>query len=125
MVVRGYQDLDVWCKAMTLVREIYCVGRRLPDFERFGLTSQMQRAAVSIPANIAEGSARNSTRDFLRFISISQGSVAELETHILIAQQLDYFDAAATTGLLDAATEIEKMLWVLEQLLKKRLTTNH
>jgi four helix bundle protein len=83
--VKSYEDLDVWQEAMALVEVAYGVSSSFPSDERFGLTSQLRRAVVSVPSNIAEGHARASTRDFLRFPSISMGSLAETRTQLLIA----------------------------------------
>jgi four helix bundle protein len=78
--LQGYRDLIVWQKSMTLTKQVYSCTRSFPKEETYGLTSQIRRAAVSIPANIAEGQARNSTGEFLQFLGIARGSLAELET---------------------------------------------
>ncbi|MCX7549355.1 MULTISPECIES: four helix bundle protein [Xanthomarina] len=83
-----HKDLDVWKYAMDLVEVIYAWTHNLPDSEKFGLMSQMRRAAISIPSNIAEGSARKSDKELLQFISIALGSLAELETQVIIAERL-------------------------------------
>ena len=88
--VKSYQDLIVWQKAMDLVTEIYRITKNFPKEEIYGLTNQMRRAAISIPSNIAEGHARKSRAEYIRFLSIAQGSRAELETQILIAVRLGY-----------------------------------
>jgi len=87
---RGYKDLIVWQKAMRLVKEIYLLTRGFPGDERFGLVSQMRRAAVSIPSNIAAGQARHTTGEFIQFVSHAEGSVAELDTQLMIAVDLGY-----------------------------------
>lgn len=86
----NHKDLEVWKKGMDLVEKVYTISSTLPDSERFGLTSQMRSAAVSIPSNIAEGSARRSDKELLQFISIAIGSLAELETQYLIAIRLGF-----------------------------------
>ena len=86
---RRYQKLLVWQKAMELVTEVYQATAGFPDTERFGLTAQMRRAAVSIPSNIAEGSGRGTDREFIRFLHIARGSLLELETQIMIAARLN------------------------------------
>ena len=86
----SYEDLEVWQRAMDLVVDCYDLTRSFPQTEQFGLTAQLQRAAVSVPANIAEGQARRHTREFLRYLTIARGSLAELETHIQIAKRLGY-----------------------------------
>jgi len=89
---RPHEQLDVWREAMTLVETAYTLSARFPDAERFGLTAQMRRAAISIPSNIAEGAARRSTAEYLRFLSIARGSLSELDTQIRIAQRLGWLD---------------------------------
>lgn len=85
MTVRAYYDLDVWKKAVDLVVAIYEVSASFPRNEMFGLTSQVRRSAVSVPSNVAEGHSRKSTAEFLRHISIAQGSLSELETQLVIS----------------------------------------
>lgn len=87
-----HKDLDVWKKGMELVERVYSMSRAFPDSERFGLTSQIRRAAVSIPSNIAEGAARKSDKELLQFLSIAIGSLAELETQYLIAIRLGFLE---------------------------------
>ena len=87
---RKYQQLIVWQKAMMLVNHIYELTLAFPNDEKFGLTSQLRRAAVSVPSNIAEGSGRGSDKDFCRFLFHARGSLTEIETQLLIAQQLGY-----------------------------------
>ncbi len=90
MEVKGYRDLKVWQLGVALAKEVYLLTRGFPKHEVYGLSSQAQRAAVSIPANIAEGHARDSTREYLQHVSIAQGSLAELETHLILAESLNY-----------------------------------
>lgn len=87
---RAHHDLQVWQLGMRLVKDIYALTAGFPDHERFGLCSQMQRAAVSIPSNIAEGAARSGDREFLQFLSIARGSLSELETQVMICSELAY-----------------------------------
>lgn len=82
-----HKDLDVWKLGIDLVENIYKITSELPDDERYGLSSQMKRSAVSIPSNIAEGAARNSIKDYIRFLYISLGSLSELETQLIIAER--------------------------------------
>jgi len=95
---RPHERLDVWRDAMALVETVYCLSRSFPDSERFGLTSQVRRSAVSIPSNIAEGAARRSTAEYLRFLSIARGSLSELDTQFQIAARLDYVDVPLEFG---------------------------
>jgi four helix bundle protein len=92
-MVKSFRDLDVWHLGLELAETVYRCTARFPKAELFCLTSQMRRAAVSIPSNIAEGRARNSSREFLYFLSISRGSLAELETQLELAIRLDYADS--------------------------------
>ena len=108
--VRHYRDLLVWKKAMDWTEQVYAATRNWPSDERFGLTSQLRRSAVSVPSNIAEGCARRSTADFLRFLSIARGSLAEAETQLLLGRRLTYLDEAQLQSLLEAADEISRML---------------
>ena len=89
---RAHHDLQVWQLGMRLVKDIYQLTCRLPDSEKFALCSQMQRAAVSIPSNIAEGAARSGNKEFLHFLSIARGSLCELETQVIISSELGYVD---------------------------------
>ncbi len=118
--VRHYRDLLVWQKALTWVELVYTATREWPSDERFGLISQVRRACVSVPSNIAEGCARCSTPEFLRFLSIARGSLAEVETQLIIAQRLTYLEDAALTRLLDSADEISRMLSGLISKLEER-----
>ncbi|MBN1905585.1 MAG: four helix bundle protein [Deltaproteobacteria bacterium] len=118
MEVKSYQDLIVWQKAMDLVEIVYQATKKFPKEELYGLTNQIRRAAVSIPSNIAEGHARNSTAEFRNFLSIAQGSKAEVETQILIAQRLQYIALKQTQEMLSLLKEISKMLGAL----RSRLT---
>ncbi|WP_395791045.1 four helix bundle protein [Aquimonas sp.] len=85
---RPHERLEVWRDAMDLVEAVYRFSSQFPDSERFGLVSQIRRAAVSVPANIAEGAARRSTPEYLRFLSIARGSLSEVDTHVQIAERL-------------------------------------
>jgi len=87
---RAHHDLQVWQLGMRLVKDIYAMTRTFPDSEKFGLCSQMQRAAVSVPSNIAEGAARTGDKEFLQFLSIARGSLSELETQVMISHELGY-----------------------------------
>ena len=88
--MRNFRELDVWKDARVLVKEIYSVTQHLPESEKFGLVSQINRSAISIPANIAEGCSKYSQKDFVRFLQISLGSAYELETHLILCQDLDF-----------------------------------
>lgn len=110
MSLNNYRDLLIWQKAMDLVVRCYKLSRVLPPEEKYGLCSQLQRAAVSIPANIAEGHGRNSTKPFLNHLSIAMGSLKELETHVLIAEKLQYVNEHQISKLIEDCTELGKMI---------------
>ena len=107
-VLKSYKELVVWQKSITLVKEIYKITSTLPENEKFGLISQMRRASVSIPSNIAEGWGRLSRKNYIQFLRISRGSLFELETQILITKELNYIsDSEIIENLI---IEISKML---------------
>src|SRR3954462_12744378 len=112
---QNYKDLVVWQKGIALAKAIYQLTSRFPNDEKFGLISQMRRAAVSIPSNIAEGQARHSTGEFIQFISNAEGSVAEPETQLEIAADPGYCTAAQTERVLSLAEEVRKMLNALRR----------
>ncbi len=115
---RPHERLDVWRNSMDLVEMIYTMSSSFPDVERFGLSAQMRRAAISIPSNIAEGAARRSTLEYIRFLSIARGSLSEISTQLHIARRLGYArDTAAADGLID--TTFAKVT-ALMNALKKR-----
>lgn len=105
-----YQKLLIWQKGMELVKIVYKLTKQFPKEELYGLTSQMRRSAVSIPANIAEGSQRSSDKDFSNFVLIARGSLAELETEMLVAQDLQYGSESDYQLLFQKMDEISKML---------------
>ena len=114
----GYRDLQVWQAAIRLAEEVYRLSARLPKQEIYGLTSQLQRSAISIPSNIAEGHGRNSNKEFDHFLGIALGSLAELETQVILAQRLNYLGEKEITPALQIADEIGKMLKGLQQSLR-------
>ncbi len=121
MATSNYKQLRVWQSGMDLVRRIYLITRDFPKHEIFGLSSQMQRAAVSIPANIAEGHTRGTTKEFLRFVTISHGSLAEVETMLITAKDLQYLNAAHYDDVAALCDSIGKMLSALRRTLAQKL----
>lgn len=115
-----YRSLIVWQKSIKMVKSIYSLTSGFPSDERFGLTSQMRRAAISVPSNIAEGQARRTTGDYIRFVSDAEGSLAELETQLLIAIELRYLERESTIQCLELMTEVRKMLNALRRSLLAR-----
>lgn len=110
MKLKNYQELIVWQKAMDLVEEVYKASRTFPREEIYGLTSQIRRAAVSVPSNIAEGQGRRTTADFLRHLSIAHGSLREVETQILIAERLKYVTRGTCQEVMNLAGEVGRLL---------------
>ncbi|MFZ3253245.1 MAG: four helix bundle protein [Syntrophales bacterium] len=119
--IKSYRDLIVWQKSMDLVEMVYQVTKGFPREELYGLTNQLRRAAVSIPSNIAEGQARNSTAEFRNFLSIARGSLAEVETQLLIAERLNYLGSEKLHEILAVQIEVNKMT----NALMKKLVPNH
>ena len=118
---RSYRDLEVWRAGVDLSVAVYQIAKLLPTDERFGLVSQMQRAATATPANIAEGHGRESTQDFIRFLRIAQGSLKELETHLIIAHKLGYVSDQDLGPVLDETDRIGRMTRGLIRSLQERL----
>lgn len=109
-IVQSYRDLVVWNKAMELVTEIYRVSQNFPKDELFGLMSQIRRAAVSVPSNIAEGHGKLSRKEYQHFLGHARGSLAEVETQMTIAQNLGYLNAEVVSRMLDLSAEVGRIL---------------
>ena len=120
MGVSSYRDLQVWQKATDLVVECYRLSRLLPKHETYGLVTQIQRASVSIPANIAEGHGREHLGDYLHHLSAATGSRMELETHLIIANKLAYLKERELEAVLLLTAEVSRMLAGLTKALRKR-----
>ncbi len=118
-MIQSYRDLEVWQVSMDLAAMCYQRSRLLPREELFGLTSQIRRAASSIPANIAEGYGRGTRKDYTRFLEIAQGSVKELETHLLLAHRVELLTSDHTTVPLELCDRVGRMLHVLIQRLRE------
>lgn len=110
MSYTNFKDLTVWQKSMSLAENVYGLLSLLPADEKYILSDQMKRAAISIPSNIAEGHSRSSRNEYIHFLSIARGSLSELETQILLAQRINYFNDEQTKPLLSLCDEIQKML---------------
>ncbi len=122
--VRGYRDLMVWQRAMGLVVAIYEETEGFPRREMYGLTDQIRRAAVSIPANIAEGAARQTSGAFARHLDIALGSAAELDTHLQIALEIGYLSRERFLALNQELQEITRMLQALHTSIQRRRTSH-
>lgn len=117
--MQSYKDLDLWKESINLVIEIYAITKLFPKEEIYGLVSQLRRCAVSIPSNIAEGSGRKNTKEFIQFLWIANGSISEVETQIEIAKRLNYFNE--DQELINKIKHIRKMLLGLISALESKL----
>jgi len=121
---QSYRELIVWQKAMKLVTEVYKITEVFPKVEMFGLASQLRRAIVSVPSNIAEGQGRDSTKEFIHHLSIAYGSLMEAETQIQIAANLSYLNQTEANILIEQAAEVGRLMNGLSRSLRKSLTDN-
>jgi four helix bundle protein len=117
--IKSYRDLLIWQKGIAFVKRIYQETNHFPDSERYGLTNQMRRAAVSIPSNIAEGQARQHSGEFRQFLFIALGSIAEIETQIIISQELGFLTESVSASLQADLLEIQKMTRTLASRISK------
>jgi four helix bundle protein len=118
--MRPHQRLDLWTRSVDFVVEIYRLTEKFPKEEKFGLTSQLRRAAVSVAANVAEGAGKTSRKDFMRYLSNSQGSTSEIETELLIALRLNYLDEADFKILSKDLDDVGRMITGLSRSLQRR-----
>jgi len=118
---KSHKDLILWRKSLDLAVDVHGLTATFPKFELFGLISQLRRAAVSVPSNIAEGSARRSTREFIAFLHIARGSLAELETQLLLAQRVGYISEDRLHHVIAAADEVGRILNAVLSGLKRRM----
>jgi four helix bundle protein len=121
MTIGNYSTLAVWQASMTLVVEIYRISSSLPPAERYGLTQQLRRAAISVPSNIAEGHSRRSRREYLRYVVMALGSLAEVETQVSIAARLAYLEPDASTAVQQLIDRCAQLLRALEKALIRQL----
>jgi four helix bundle protein len=110
MAIQSFKDLDVWQMAMSLAKDCYVSTAKFPKEEMYGLTSQIRRASVSIPANIAEGYGRDQTGYFIQFLRVSMGSAGELETHLILVETIGFADAAVVAPIQEKTERVSKML---------------
>src|SRR5271157_3432045 len=122
--INSYRDLLIWQKGMALVKQVYSMTRAFPDDERFGLVIQMRRAAVSVPSNIAEGQARQGRREFVQFLSHAEGSLAELDTQLKLADDLGYCRNLNVSQTAGTVVELQKMMASLRRKVVGRLTSS-
>jgi four helix bundle protein len=122
-VIQNYKDLDVWKRSVAFTTELYKLTAQFPDTERYGLTSQIRRAATSVPANIAEGWGRGSTGEYVQFLKVARGSLMELETHLVVGCNLTFLTQDELRSASKEIEEIGKMLNGLIGALKSRRAT--
>ena len=120
--MKNYKELKVWKKGIEIVKTTYQLVKQVPQEERYGLISQMTRAAVSIPANIAEGSSRNSDKDYARFMQIALGSAFELQTYFVIMKEMNWINESELTNAENALEEEIKMMHGFLNTLSKQLS---
>jgi len=120
MAIGSHKNLDVWKKSMDLVTQVYSLTKTFPKEELYGLSSQMRRAAISIPSNLAEGRSKRTTRDYIRVANMSYGSASELETQLIIAKNLGFAAEDQLNAVINELTEIGKMLYGLVTSLEKK-----
>ncbi len=113
----GYRKLRVWNRAISLTLEVYRITEHFPHAERFGLTSQLRRAAVSVASNIAEGHARTTRGEYKHFLSIARGSVVEIEVQLTLAEQLGYVQSPTITSALDHCDAVSRMITIMKRAL--------
>ena len=118
--MQRFTELKVWQLAHAWVLDVYKLSRRFPPDERFGLTSQLRRAAASVPSNIAEGSKRRTNADYARYLNTSESSLSEAEYHLILARDLEYAPSNELAGLIDTASEIGRMLHGLRTTVQAR-----
>jgi len=118
---RSFHDLDVWRIAIKLTKDVYLLTEKFPNSEIFGLTGQIRRAAISIPSNIAEGQSRNSSKEFRQFLSVALGSLAEIETQLVIAKEVGYINEQEFAPFLPSIDTIRKMIRSLSKSLQVTL----
>ena len=118
--MRNFRSLTIWNNSRILVKKIYTFSQQLPDSEKFGLTSQLRRASISVATNIAEGAARKSDKEFIQFLYISLGSIAEIETLIIITHELKYVNPDNIGGIEDLFVENRKIIIGLIKYLKNK-----
>jgi len=120
MASKNYRDLIAWQKAMDLVELVYSETKKFPREEVYALSSQLRRAAVSVPSNIAEGQGRTSSKEFLNFLSMAYGSLREIETQIIIAERLGYLSEDKAQAILDLSGEVGRLINGLSNSLRRR-----
>ncbi|AQW95664.1 four helix bundle protein [Elizabethkingia anophelis] len=116
--MHNFEKLIFWQKSILLAKQVYIVSQMIAENEKFGIISQMKRAVISIPSNIAEGAGRNSNKEFNHFLAIALGSAFELQTQLILAKELDLLSEESVLGLLEDVSEVQKMIYSFKNNLK-------
>ena len=124
MAVRDFRDLLIWQRALSLAGDIYSISADFPVIEQFGLTSQIRRSAVSVPSNIAEGHGREAPREFARFLRIARGSLTELQTQLLLAEQFSYCTSERSASLYESIDALSRMIRGMQKSLDSQLAAH-
>ena len=119
--LKSYQDLEVWKRSIELAEKVYRLSEKFPNEEKFGMTNQLRRAVVSVAANIAEGAERQGTKEFLQFLSVASGSLAEVETFLILATRLKMVENQETEPILEYAAIVGRMLNGLKRSLRSKI----
>lgn len=119
--MHNYKELKIWQKSMDLVENVFQLIANFPDSEKYGLIDQIKRSSISVPSNIAEGAGRNSNKDFSRFLSISRGSLNELNTQLIISLRLNFIENDKLNKLENEINEIQKMIYKFNQGLETKI----
>lgn len=119
--MHNYKELKIWQNAIESSVEIYKLTDKFPDTEKYNLSSQLRRSAVSVPSNIAEGAGRNSDKDFIRFLGVALGSCFELHTQVIISYKLEIIEKEEYNSLDSSLDELEKMIWGFQKSLMSRI----
>lgn len=122
--MHNYKKLKIWIKARTLVKEVYMITEQYPQEEKYGLTSQIRRAAISISSNIAEGSGKESEKEFNRFLEIAYSSAFELESQIILSEDLNFISHDDSSKILTQIQEIQKMIYSFSRTIKNKELAN-
>lgn len=123
--MHNFKELKIWNRAMDMVVEVYKTTEKFPSTERYGITSQIRRSAVSVPSNVAEGAGKNSDKDFVRYLSIAQGSSYELQTQLILSHRLGFIEKAKCEVLVNDISEIQKMNYRFQESMGGNVTSKN
>lgn len=123
--MHNFKELKIWNRAMDMVVDVYKTTEKFPSEEKYGITSQIRRSAVSVPSNVAEGAGKNSDKDFVRFLSIAQGSSYELQTQLILSQRLGFIKKENCDAIVNDISEIQKMNYRFQESLGGNVTSKN